>query len=523
MFKIPGPVLWIVLCLAVGVLVVDTLLVAYIFYRRLSRNRYFQKKDATRRKHAAVVRSFLELDASLEHAISTLRGASSKPERHAVQEMLLDGITPANRSMVTEALLRLGFVEQWAKEAFGWSRGRQLVAHVVEGAPLPVSPRKSFQRIRGMRLFCVRRARAVFELGQLDGEFAQVFMEEAQHDPSPYVGRANVAAMGQNREPYAVAVLLELMRQAVEGTNGLPVLSIKTALVRYPLTELPRFASFLSDSNSRFRFLVVDTIREICDNCRFTLGIQDFPESISRWFLDQAKQDSSVDVRARSARVVRHFHDQAAVAALRALIQDENEFVRLHAVRSCADPYYSALIPDVVCKLADTKWRVREAAVKTLAAFGREGRTQLAAYFLDTTDLYASEQIVDEMQRGGIISELLPVLGSDGPDSSLMMQVCSRMVSMGKTSLLTELLAREIRMGRLANASLEVQNQAQETAQKAKVQLLDVLAASPTPQFMATVRSLARRKRDDLQSKARSILQSGIAPGKAASAAAGRA
>jgi HEAT repeat protein len=523
MFRIPDPILWIVLCLAIGVLLVDVILVAYIFYRRLSRNRYFQKKDATRRKHAAVVRSFLDLDVSLEHAISTLRGASSKPERHAVREMLLDGITPANRSMVTEALLRLGFVEQWAKEAFGWSRGRQLVAHVVEGAPLPAFSQKKFQRIRRMRLFCVRRARAVSELGQLDGEFAQVFMEEAQHDPSPYVGRANVAAMGQNREPYAVAVLLELMRQAVEGKNGLPVLSIKTALVRYSLTELPRFAGFLGDPNPRFRFLVVDTIREICDNSRFTLGIQDFPDDISRWFLDQAKQDSSVDVRARSARVIRHFHAPDAIVALRDLILDPNEFVRLHAVRSCADPYYSALIPDVVQKLADTKWRVREAAVKTLAAFGREGRTQLAGYFLATTDLYASEQIVDEMQRGGIISDLLPALGGDGPDSWLMRKVCSRMVSMGKTSLLTELLGREIRMGRLTDASPEEQSQAQETAQKAKVQLLDVLAMSPTPQFMITVRSLARRKRDDLQSKARSILQSGIGPGKAAPVAAGRA
>src|SRR5579859_1201465 len=514
MFKIPDPILWIVLCLAVAVFAVDTALIVYIFYRRLSRNRYFQEKDATRRRHAAVLRSFLDLDTSLDLAVSALRGASSKPERDALQEVLLDGITPANRSMVTEVLLRLGFIEQWAVQAFGWRRGRQLVAHLVEGAPLPVAPRKKFRRIRSMRLFCVRRARAVAQLGQLDGEFAHVFMEEARHDPSPYVGRAHVAAMGQNREPYAVTLLLDLLRLAVESKNGLPVLSIKAALVRYSLTELAQFAGFLGDPNPRFRFLVVDTIREICDNSRLALSIQDFPESITRWFLEQAKEDSSADVRARSASVVGHFHYPGAVAALRALIHDSNEFVRLHAVRACADPYYAALIPDVVRKLADTKWRVREASVKTLTAFGQEGRTQLAEYFLATTDQYASEQIADEMQRGGIISEMLPALGSDGSESCLMRQVCSKMVRLGKTSLLTEFLGREFRPGRLAEASPEVQ----ETVQKAKVQLLDVLAMSPTPQLMATMRSLARRKRDDLQSKARNILQAGVAPGKTASA-----
>jgi hypothetical protein len=53
-----------------------------------------------------------------------------------------------------------------------------------------------------------------------------------------------------------------------------------------------------------------------------------------------------------------------------------------------------------------------------------------------------------------------------------------------------------------------------ETAQKARTQLLDVLAMSPTPQLMETVQSLARRDRDHLKSKAQTILQSGIANGK---------
>src|SRR5258708_6621561 len=404
----------------------------------------------------------------------------------------------------------VGLVMLWGKEAFGGRRAQELIDHVANGSSLPPQGKQSFQRIRSMRLFCVKRARAVALLGQLDGDYAQAFMDEAQHDPSPYVGRAKVAAMGQNSESFAVSVLLELMGQATEGVNGLSVLSVKTALVRYPLTELPQFTQCLSDPNPKFRYLVVDSIREICDNTNLTLSTQDFPPDLYRWFLDQAKHDDWVEVRARSARVIRHFHDTGAVLALRALMEDENEFVRLHAVRSCADPHYTDLVPDVVQRIGDAKWRVREASVKTLATFGFDGRTQLANYFLATPDQYASEQIVDEMQRGGIIGDLLPGLGSDGPESWVVMKVCSKMVRMGKTALLTELLSRAIRMSRLGDAPSAAQIAAMETAQKARAQLLDVLAMSPTPQLMETVQSLARRDRDHLKGKAQAILQSGM-------------
>src|SRR5258708_28770918 len=189
--------------------------------------------------------------------------------------MLLDGITSHNRQSVTEVLMRLGLVNLWAKEAFGARRARQLIDHIAHGSSLPPQGKQSFQRIRSMRLFCVKRARAVALLGQLDGDYAQAFMDEARHDPSPYVGRANVVAMGQNRESFAVSVLLELLRQAAQGINGLSVLSVKTALVRYPLTELPQFTNCLSDPYPTFRYLVVDSIREICDNTNLTLSTQD--------------------------------------------------------------------------------------------------------------------------------------------------------------------------------------------------------------------------------------------------------
>jgi len=313
--------------------------------------------------------------------------------------------------------------------------------------------------------------------------------------------------MGRNQEMYEVPILLELLRQTTDGANELPVHSVKTALVRHPITELDQFVPFLNDPNPSFRFLLVDSIREICDAATFTLGPRNFPEQLYQWFLAQAAQDESIDVRARSARVIRYFHDGAAIRALRALLLDKNEFVRLHTIRACADPYYSELISDIGRRITDARWRVREAAVKTLATFGPAGRQHLENLFLATTDQYASEQIIEEMQRAGIIVEMLPALGSQNGDFARATAVCTKMVRMGKTSLLTDLLGHETRMARWASVTPSAEP-ISISAEKARAQLLEILLASPTPELMEALRLLASREDGPLRKKAQSVLQS---------------
>lgn len=493
----------VVLWLAVSVLAVDFAMVLYILMRRLGRRRYYNRKDAAKERFTEPVRRFLAGELSAEELVSLLQTGRSRPARDAVQGLLMGNLTASNRPAVTTVVFHLGLIDVWAAEAFGKRRARQLIRHITEGAALPPAKKPRFAGIRRRRLFCVARAHAVAQLGQLDPEFAQVFMNEAMQDPSPYVGRANIAAIGRNREAFEVTVLLEVLRQSVEGANELPMLSVKTALVRYPVQQLAHFTPYLDDPNSRFRFFVVDSIREICDSAATPLSAQDFPDSLTRWFLDKAPVDESIDVRARSARVIRHFHNAGAVAALRALLHDPDEFVRLHTVRACADSHYSELLSDIVQRMTDAKWRVREASIKTLAAFGLAGRQQLSQNFLNTSDRYTSEQIAEEMQRGGIVADLLPALGSSNGEAPLAANVYSRLVDMGKTSLLTDLLAREARLSRWgAGTPLG-------DPQRARARLLDILLAAPTPQLMATMQALADRKDDQLSGRAQALLQSG--------------
>jgi HEAT repeat protein len=181
--------------------------------------------------------------------------------------------------------------------------------------------------------------------------------------------------------------------------------------------------------------------------------------------------------------VIEYFRSPEAIEALRVLMGDKNEFVRLHSVRACAQPYYSGMIGDALRRITDERWRVREAAVKTVRSFKDVGRQQLEQYFLDTTDRYASEQIGEELQRSGTAFQIVSALASPNGERARARRVCGKMAELGMVSLMAEELAAE--------NSLDL-----------RIQLFDVLGASETPQFIDALRRIVSHQVDPLKSKA---------------------
>jgi hypothetical protein len=82
---------------------------------------------------------------------------------------------------------------------------------------------------------------------------------------------------------------------------------------------------------------------------------------------------------------------------------------------------------------------VRQAAAKTLCAFGAPGLTVVIEHSLGTQDGYSREQIADELQRAGLIHVIIERYEShaDGREIRLLEQL----VQMGKTSYLMEVLS----------------------------------------------------------------------------------
>ncbi len=524
--------------LLVTVVAINVVFLAFVFYRRWWRARYYRAKDEARERYRRAIAEFVAGDVAAASASSKLAEAKLPAERDAVQELLLDGITPQNADRITELLYALQYVELWSRTAFGRKRAPELMrrSQVREQAAISTEVEGSWKNIfRRMRIFSVPRAMAVDHLGNLAPESAQVFMAEALHDPSTEVRRVAVAAMGRSRNPAAIPLLLEELRKAVDEGNDVSLRTTKSALVCYQLADLEYFVPHVTHPNPRLRFFVVDTLREICNRAaskgsrtgsgissRVGSGISSgigsgvtprpgsgigsagsgistsglltrrgFPPALCEVLLQHSVNDTFADVRARAAALVAHFRDAQAMEALRRLLGDESEFVRLHTVRMCADRYYGDLIPEVLRCLSDGRWRVREAAVKTLGAFGVAGLSELYKYFVSTGERYESEQIAEEIQRTGLVDSLLTALASGGETSRLAEAVCRKLTVMGKTSLLTNAVAQRI-------------------PTEARLLLMDALMAAPTPRYLAILETLAETDGGPVGQKARDLQRQAV-------------
>jgi len=306
------------------------------------------------------------------------------------------------------------------------------------------------------------------------------------------VRRVAITSMGRNRHAEAIPLIVEELRQALRVAGSVSSRSAKSALVCYGMAELHLFVPFLEHPDDHLRFYLVDIIREITarEGANGRLNKNDFPPELYTLFLEKLASDASPDVRARSAAVICHFRDPAAMDALRKLLQDPNDFVRLHAVRACSDRYYAGLMDDLLERIGDQRWRVREAAVRAVAALGPAATNRLYQQFVSSQDQYAAEQVADEIQRTGLFRDMLAAMAAGGSDAETATAACRKMVMVGKTSL-------------TLNAVLSVD------APQVRLLLLDALSAAPSAEFAELLRYLQQTDTGAIGARAGFLLQSG--------------
>lgn len=482
----------LVLWLIVMVMSVNFVFMFFVFYRRLSRARYFADKDSARARYLPLVERFTQGDLSVEQSAEVFGSASSEPEIDTIEQLIRTRINPVNVLAVSELLFALEYVERWAKACFG-GRAKDLVRRSMKREHVTGDLTKAhapWWRLAGkLRVFAVPRALALDNLGRLAPAYAEVFLAEGLRDPSIYVRRVAIESMGRNRFPQAIPLLLEELRKAVEEGNDVSLRTMKSSLVSYQVEDIDLFIPYITHPVRRVRFFVVDSIREICNKAAGDglLAKNDFSPTLCRVMLEHAARDEFADVRARCAWVVRHFRDSQAKETLRRLIGDENEFVRLHAVRASGHRAYIELIPEVVTRLTDVRWRVREAAVMTLAKFGPAGLDELYRYFASCPDAFACEQITEEIQRKGLVDDLVASLMGNLEDAALARGVIQKMAMMGKTSLLIDALASI-------------------TDADARISLMECLAASPNEELLAVLAMIAETSSGQVKSRASQIL-----------------
>lgn len=530
----------VVLWLLATVFAINLVFLFFVFFRRVARKRYYAIKDSARERYLAVISGFASRQVAVEQATDLLAGATSRPERDAVEELLLDAVESGDRERLTELVIGSGYLQRWAAQAFGRRRGREVVRAAIHSqVPAPRSARwaRFTDPILRLRMLSVPRAIAAEHLGWLAPSLSRVFMSEALADPSLQVRSTAIAVIGQNRDRRAIGQLVEELARAVAQKSDISLRSIKVALVSYELDDLPYFVPYLSHELPRVRFFLVDAISQIANNPAAVFALSknessrrsavrmqsasgrasssrhrsasrissrassrassrglllnknDFSRDFYEVFLAELANDKFADVRARCAEVVRHFRDRRAADALRTLLRDENEFVRLHAARACGDRVYAPLSSELARLLADSKWRVREAAAQSLRASGRDGIGELYRRFVTTDDRYAAEQITEEIQRSGAIEDLAASLVSSNVTLPLSEAVCRKMILMGKSSLLLNAMASAAVPG------------------EARAFIMNAMQLAPPPEFFALLQQIAATDTGPLGMKAGSLLE----------------
>lgn len=407
----------VVLWLLVTVLWINAVFLAFLIHRRVSRRRYFAIKDAARSRYSTIIEELNEGKMNIDRATMLLASAKMEPELEAVHELLLPKM---ETEAVTKLLYSIGSVERWARTAFGRSRAPALVERAMRGeSTLHVRAKQEVGWLHPgrFRVTSVERARALSYLGRLHAPMALVFASEGLHDPAAEVRRIAMSALGRNRHPGAIPLIMEELDSTVaRGGKEISFRSARSALVSYPIQNLAAFAPYLHHKHPRVRFAVIDAIRDICQRTAATTMVtkNDFPIEIYNACVHELVKDSYVDVRARVAGIIRYFRDAPSIQALQQLMIDENEFVRLHAVRSSGDRHLVDLVPNLAERLDDQSWRVCEAAIKSLLIFGESGQDVLFRHFVSSDSEHACEQLADELQRSGIVSSLLANCARDG-------------------------------------------------------------------------------------------------------------
>jgi hypothetical protein len=137
---------------------------------------------------------------------------------------------------------------------------------------------------------------------------------------------------------------------------------------------------------------------------------------------------------------------------------------------------------------------------------GYEAREQLYRFFIECTDRFASEQISEELQRMGVLSELVATIAQGGDSGLLAQSVADKLVAMDKTSVLLTTMATS-------------------GSSAACIALMDALASNPHAEYLELLQDFSESRTGQVQAKAKQILRrlSGQSSSSAFSASGGPA
>jgi hypothetical protein len=440
MGNISNPITQWAFTILLSVVMGTCLLVGVAILRRWQQTRYSRYVHALQRKYRPVL-------------AEVLSGARNPSEIEALRELpladlelLLDPLF--SRRRITERGLvflralcaELGLIELW--------QSRLANGHAARHP----SSRHRWDDRTGMRYLL--RGRSIRNLGTLHHRPSWPLLVKAlddRHADIQLVALRSLAALGA---PESFPVLRERLHAVVLGKTPSPPLQVlQSAMVSFDLTCVPDLLPSLCHADRQVRLHATEILqtmacREAARQPPIALTRELLPPQVVELLLSGLAVDTSADVRARAAEIIVLLADPRATPVLRNLLLDRQWFVRLRTVRALVHMRQATapLHPDIRECLRDSHWPIREAATQTLISLGRVGKQQLYEHFLTSPDPTTREQIVEVVERTGLMSSLVEdySVGTKGVDALMVEEMAGDTALLGVSGILRT-LSPEIR------------------------------------------------------------------------------
>jgi len=439
MVNIADPVTQWAFIILVSVVLGTCLLIVVAFFRRWQQIRYARYVHALQRKYRPVLAKVLTAPPC-PSGIEALRELPL-----ADLELLLDPLF--SKRKVTERCLvflqalcaELGLLEVWQTRL---ANGHPAAAKSSRNGAHEGLPDRAVMRH-------LLRAKSIRNLGMLRYRPSWPHLVNALNDRRPDVQLVALRSLAALGAPESFPVLRERLHAVVQGDSACPPLqALRAAMVRFDLTCASALLPSLRHSDRQVRMHATEILRtmvrrEAASQPGFKLTPELLTPQMLELLLAELPVDPSAEIRARAAEVIVFLRDPLSTSVLQGLLLDHQWFVRLRTVRALAQLRQQAapLHLDIRECLRDPHWRVREAAIQTLISFGPKGKRQLYEHFLTSPDRIAHKQIVEEIERTGLMSALVEEYstGTKGVDALMVEQLASDAAPLGLSGILRTL------------------------------------------------------------------------------------
>jgi HEAT repeat protein len=238
-------------------------------------------------------------------------------------------------------------------------------------------------------------------------------------DPHPDIQSVALRALGSIRARGSFPVLLERLQESVLRDLTTPPRNVLQAtLAAFDPWCSSDLAPLLRHENWKLRYMAMDilrgmTYRRASGEPNYLLSPAVLGHEIAELLVNSLCRDTSAHVRGRAGEIIAFLPHSQSTAVLRELVCDHEWYVRLHTVQALASPRHSNAVILLALRncLKDSHWRVREAAVNTLIALGGRGRQELYGSFLASHEPAVREQIVEMLERQGLMAGIIQDYG----------------------------------------------------------------------------------------------------------------